>query len=150
MIRARRAAAVAAGVLVVALAPGLAACGGSSSSPSTKSTSSAATTTAPPVTKIRVTLTAPTHTPIANKPWRYVVRVTDAAGSPIPALVHLQALFQGQVVGQIGLHRVTNGVWAETIEWPNASVGQPLVFQVKVTAKGVTTTVNYPLQVARA
>jgi hypothetical protein len=148
MIRGPRAAA-AIGALVVGLIPGLTACGGSSS-PSTTSTPSAATTTAPPVSKIHVTLTAPTHTPIVNKPWHYVVRVTDASGAPLPALIHLQALFQGQVVGQIGLHRVANGVWAETIEWPAASVGQPLVLQAKVTAKGVTATVNYPLQVAKA
>jgi hypothetical protein len=141
---------MAAGVCAVALIPALAASGGSSSTSNAKSTASAATATAPPIAAIHVRLTAPTHTPIANKPWHYVVRVTDASGAPIPALVHLQALFQGQVVGQIGLHRVANGVWAETIEWPNASVGQALVFQVKVTAHGASATVNYPLKVAPA
>ena len=142
---------IAGAACAIALVPVLAACGSSSSSASgTTSASSGATTTAPPVAAIHVRLTAPTHTPVANAPWHYVVQVTTASGAPTPALIHLQALFQGQVVGQIGLHRTAHGVWAETITWPNASVGQPLVFQVKATANGVTATVNYPLQVARA
>jgi hypothetical protein len=141
---------VAGAVCAIGLIPDVAACGSSSSSTSgPTSASTGTTTTAPPVAAIHVRLTAPTHTPVANAPWHYVVRVTSAAGAPIPALIHLQALFQGQVVGQIGLHRTAHGVWAETIKWPNASVGQPLVFQVKATANGVTATVNYPLQVSR-
>ncbi len=146
----RRRAAAAGGLCALTLIPALAACGGSSSTASATTASSAATTTTPPAAAIRVRLTAPTHTPVANTAWHYVVRVTNAAGAPVPAIVHLQALFQGQVVGQIGLHRVAHGVWAETIKWPPASVGQPLVFQVKATANGVTATVNYPLQVTRA
>jgi len=141
----RRVAAFAAPVLVGALVLVLTACGGSSSS----HTTSTPTATAPPPPAVHATLTAPTHTPKVNKPWHYVVRVTNA-GKPVAAVVHLQALFQGVAVGQIGRHAVKNGVWSETIEWPPASVNQPLVFQVLATALGQTVTVNYPLQVSPA
>ena len=143
--------------VVVALALGLAACGGSSSGGHTSTTTPASTTPTTPATStkpaasvIHVTLTAPTHTPIVNKPWHYVVRVTDSGGQPVNAMVHLQALNHGLVVGQIGLHKAPTGVWAETITWPQASVGFPLVFQAVVTALGATKSVDYPLQVAPA
>lgn len=135
-----------AGVVAVgALGLGLAACGGSSSSHTTSSTA-----TVPPPAAVRATLTAPTHTPKVNAPWHYVVRVTTGAGKPVAAVVHLQAMFQGVAVGQIGLHKVSNGVWSETITWPPDSEGHPLVFQVLATALGTTVTINYPLQVAPA
>jgi hypothetical protein len=139
----RRAAAYAAPVLAAALGLGLSACGGSSG------THTASTPTAPPPPAVHATLSAPTHAPKVNKPWHYVVRVTNA-GKPVAAIVHLQALFQGVAVGQIGRHAVKNGVWSETIEWPPASVNQPLVFQVLATALGQTVTINYPLQVSPA
>ncbi len=141
----RHAAAFAAPVLAAVLGLVLTACGGSSSS----HTASTPTSTAPPPPAVHATLTAPTHTPKVNTPWHYVVRVTEA-GKPVAAVVHLQALFQGAPVGQIGRHAVKNGVWSETIEWPPASVNQPLVFQVLATAVGQTVTINYPLQVAPA
>jgi hypothetical protein len=142
----RRRGAVGGTALVVVLSLGLAACGGSSST----HTASTPTTSVPAAPAIRATLRAPTHTPKVNAAWHYVVRVTNVAGQPVAALVHLQAMFQGVAVGQIGLHRVSNGVWSETIKWPPASVGQPLVFQVLATALGTTVTINYPLQVAPA
>ena len=71
------------------------------------------------------------------------------AGEP-PQGPSTQALSQGVPVGQIGRHAVKNGVWSETIEWPPASVNQPLVFQVLATALGQTVTINYPLQVSPA
>lgn len=141
----RRTAAFAAPMLAASLALGLSACGGSSSN----HTVTTPTATAPPPPPVHATLSAPTHTPKVNKPWHYVVRVTDA-GKPVAAVVHLQALFQGVAVGQIGRHAVKNGVWSETIEWPPASVNQPLVFQVLATALGQTVTINYPLQVSPA
>lgn len=93
-----------------------------------------------------MTLTAPTHRPLVNANWTYVVRVRDAAGRPLKARVHLQVLSSGVPVGQIGVHDVV-GIWRETISWPPASAGHPLVFQAEVTAAGTTVTANYPLMV---
>jgi hypothetical protein len=145
--RSRLAVAVALSGLTLALA----ACGGSSSSHTTSTTSTAATKPAPAA--LHVVLTGTNHTPVANKPWHYVVRVTDSAGRPVSAVVHGQVLYQGNVVGQIdqgAVHSAPKGVWTEAITWPAASVGQPLVFQVVVTALGTTTKANYPIQVAAA
>ena len=102
---------------------------------------------------IAVHLTAQSHHPRVGKPWRYEVRVTDAAGHPVPALVHLQILFGGVPVGQVGRHRVASGVWRETIgrganpPFPARARGQPLVFQAVVTAKGQTRKANWWIRV---
>lgn len=101
--------------------------------------------------KIAVTLTGQTHHPKVNGRWSYTVRVTDAAGKPIPAKIHLQVLFAGVPVGQIGRHEIKNGVWHETIgapgnpPFPPASRGRHLVFQAVVTADGVTVKRDWPI-----
>jgi hypothetical protein len=102
-----------------------------------------------PAPKIRVELTAATHHPRVGKPWHYEVRVTNAAGKPVPATVHLQILFAGAPVGQVGRHRVANGVWSETIgargnaPFPARARGVRLVFQAVVTALGQTKKARY-------
>jgi hypothetical protein len=102
---------------------------------------------------IRVTLTAQSHHPRVGKLWRYEVRVTDASGRPVPARVHLQILFGGSPVGQIGRHVVANGVWRETLgapgnpPFPARARGVPLVFQAVVTARGKTVKRNWPIVV---
>jgi hypothetical protein len=102
---------------------------------------------------IRVNLAADSHHPRVGKPWHYEVRVTDAAGKPVPARVHLQIVFGGAPVGQIGRHRVANGVWSETIgadgnaPFPARARGVRLVFQAVVKARGQTKMANYWVQV---
>jgi hypothetical protein len=107
----------------------------------------------PAAGKIHVRLLADSHRPRVGKPWHYQVRVTDAAGRPVPATVHLQILFEGSPVGQIGRHRVANGVWSETIggdrnaPFPARARGLPLVFEAIVTARGQTRRARYPIRV---
>lgn len=140
---------IGAGAAVVGLVAGLAACGGSSSS----KTTSSATTPKPPPATIHLALTATNHTPVANKPWYYTVRVTNSAGTPVSATVQAQVLTQGQVVGQIdngAVHNAPKGVWTEEVTWPPASVGQPLVMQVVVTALGTTAKANWTIAVKAA
>jgi hypothetical protein len=102
---------------------------------------------------IVVRLTAQSHHPHVRKRWSYEVRVTDAAGRPVPARVHLQILFGGVPVGQVGRHRVASGVWRETLgapgnpPFPARARGQPLVFQAVVTAKGQTRKANWWIRV---
>ena len=74
------------------------------------------------------------------------MRVRDASGRPLRARVHLQVLFNGAPVGEIGVHTVV-GVWKETINWPPESAGHPLVFHAEVTAAGSTVKLDYPLTV---
>jgi hypothetical protein len=126
----------------------LAGCGGH---PST--TPPAAETTPKPKPRIQVHLTADSHHPRVGRPWHYEVRVTDASGRPVPALMHLQIVFGGVPVGQIGRHRVASGVWRETIgadgnsPFPSRARGQPLTFEAVVTAKGQTVKADYPITV---
>jgi hypothetical protein len=127
------------GLIPVALAA--AACGGGSH-PTTSS--SPATTSAPPAKgTLHVVLGAQSHHPQLGHTWTYQVHVTDAAtGKPVAAKIHLQFWFNGVSVGEVGTHRVANGVWKETIPatgadaFPPAAVGQKLVLHAAVTATG--------------
>jgi hypothetical protein len=96
--------------------------------------------------KVKVTITAPTHRPKVNAPWRYTVLVT-AAGKPQPARIYLQVTFRKQVVGNIGTHLVTKGRWAETIRWPAASKGHPLAFEAKAISNGRVGGAAFPIRV---
>ena len=93
----------------------------------------------------RVSFVAPTHSPVVNRPWQYVVRVTDVNGRPVRALVHVQVLFLGLPVGEIGKWNV-NGVWQQTIRWPPQSRGHQLVLRALVTVKGKTQSAIYGLK----
>jgi hypothetical protein len=114
---------------------------------------SAGTRPKPAAPKIRVRLTADSHRPQVGKPWHYEVHVTDAGGSPVPATVHLQILFNGAPVGQIGRHRVADGIWSETIgtgpnpPFPARARGVPLVFEAVAKARGQVRRVRYPIRV---
>jgi len=114
-------------ILVAALA--LAACG----------SSQAKTTTAASAAKPAVTIVGQDHHPRVGKDWHYEVRVT-LAGKPVAAFIHLQFLFNGVAVGEVGKHTVKNGIWQETFSgkgaFPAAARGQPLVLRATVTVKG--------------
>jgi hypothetical protein len=124
-------------VWVSSAALALAACG---SAPAAKSVH--------PRPKLHVVLTADSHRPRVGRRWHYEVHVTDARGRPVPAVVHLQIVFGGAPVGQIGRHRVV-GVWRETLgvpgnpPFPAKARGYRLDFQAVVTAKGTTVKRNW-------
>jgi hypothetical protein len=132
---------------VATLLAALAGCGGESGGTST------ASAPAKPPARIRVHLVGQSHHPRVGRRWHYEVRVTNAAGKPVAASVHLQFLFGGVPVGQVGRHHVANGVWQETFgtpgnpAFPARARGQPLVFQAVVTALGQTRRANYWIRV---
>ena len=128
---------------VIALLPVVllaAACGGGSKAPAT--TTAAATTVPAAKPVLKVALTAESHHPVVGHTWTYQVHVTDPAGKPVASRIHLQFLFGGMVVGEVGVHVVADGVWKETIPatgkdaFPPAAVGQALVLRATATAKG--------------
>ena len=131
-------------VVAAALLAVLAGCGG-------RGHSAATTTAAAP--KLRVTISAQSHHPRVGERWHYEVRVTDAAGKPVAARIHLQILFAGVPVGQIGRHRVANGVWSETFgapgnpPFPARARGQHLALQAIATSNGRTGSAVYPIVV---
>ena len=95
---------------------------------------------------LHVTITGQSHHPVVGKPWHYAVKVTTAAGASVACRIHLQMLFSGSPVGEIGIHVVKNGIWQETFPakgpdaFPPTARGEPLVLQATVTAKGYRTT----------
>jgi hypothetical protein len=107
---------------------------------------------APP--KLHVVLVGQDHHPLVGKKWHYSVTVTNAAGKPVASKIHLQFLFNGFPVGQIGVHTVKNGTWQETFGtpghpgFPPAAKGQALVIEAIVTAKGYAVTkAHWPIVV---
>jgi hypothetical protein len=129
-------------IAALALVPFVAACGHSAAKPK-----------APAAPAINVTISAPTHQPRVNKPWPVTVRVTDAAGKPLPAQLTMRILFGGTPVGKVDNGRVYRfvGMWREEkgneITWPRASRGQPLQFEAIVTARGKTVKRTWSIQV---
>ena len=92
--------------------------------------------------KLHVTVTGQDHHPRVGKRWHYEVRVTNAAGKPVAARIHLQFLFGTLPVGEVGVHTVKSGFWQETFgtpgnpAFPASARGQHLVLEATVTAKG--------------
>ena len=99
-------------------------------------TTAAQTTTA---AKPTVAIVGQDHHPLVGKDWHYAVHVT-LNGKPVAAFIHLQFLFGGSPVGEVGKHQVANGVWQETFSgkgaFPAAARGQPLTLEATVTVKG--------------
>ena len=91
--------------------------------------------------KPKVTIVGQDHHPRVGKKWHYEVRVT-LNGKPVAAFIHLQFVFGGSPVGEVGKHTVKNGFWQETFgtpghpPFPAAAAGQPLVLRATVTVKG--------------
>jgi hypothetical protein len=113
----------------------LAGCGGGSAKPKTTSSAPAATK------RLAVVIRGDNHRPLVGKRWHYEVRVT-AGGKPVSCRIHLQFLFGGSPVGEVGRHALAHGVWQETFgvginpPFPPASRGQSLVLEVTATKPG--------------
>lgn len=106
---------------------------------------------APP---FKATLTAPTHTPKVNAPWRYSIRVTDLRDKPIPARVTVQVIdpFGMAHPVQFGstARNVVNwaffGVFRDFVKWPPESRGFQLTLRATVSAKGAIRRLTYPVR----
>ena len=132
-------------LLAAALIVALAGCGGHRTATSTQ-----ARTAARP---LKVQIIGQSHHPRVGRRWRYEVRVTDASGRPVAANLHLQFLFAGVPVGQVGRHHVASGVWRETFgvpgnpPFPARARGQHLQLQAIATSNGRTGSATYAIVV---
>ena len=112
----------------------LSGCGGSSTKPKT-------TSAEPAAPRLSVVIRGENHHPLVGRKWHYEVRVT-ADGKPVSCRIHLQFLFSGAPVGQVGRHTLADGVWRETFgiginpPFPPASRGQSLVLEATATKPG--------------
>jgi hypothetical protein len=93
--------------------------------------------------RLHVTITGQNHHPVVGKRWHYEVRVTNAAtGKLVACRIHLEFLFGSIVVGQVGTHTVSDGIWQETFGtkanpgFPPAARGQRLTLEAIATKKG--------------
>jgi hypothetical protein len=101
----------------------------------------------------KATLHAPTHYPVAGKPWLYSIHVTDLRGHPIRARVRMQVLFGGIPAGPVDNGKTFTffGTWREPksspLIWPARSRGTRLTFEATVWARGASTKLRYWVQV---
>jgi hypothetical protein len=146
-------------VSVLVLASGVPACGGGKSKSTTSRTATSTSTTTSPTPgggtssvstgPIHGTLTGQGHAPKANYPWRYTVKVTDAAGHPLSGTVDIEFVFAGQVVGHDTppTHPVTGGRWHDTIEFPARALGFALTFRAVVHTHAGSIILDWPVTV---
>ena len=99
---------------------------------------------------LKVTLTAPGHTPTIGKRWHYTVHATNG-GKPVAGRI------TAQIVDPLGgahpvdfgttkkpiVNRPFTGVFRDFVLWPGDSRGIPLRFRVIVVAAGVKKTIEY-------
>jgi hypothetical protein len=97
------------------------------------------------------TFSAPNHAPVVNKVWPYTVRVTDASGRPLSGTVEIAFAFGGQVVGHDTppTHPVHDGLWSGTLEFPAASIGEPLSVQAVVHTSAGMITLSWPIRAVK-
>jgi hypothetical protein len=134
--------------LAVSLACGLAVCGCGGHKQAQATTAAARRPAAP---RFRLTLSAPTHRPRVGPKWWYVIRATGADGRFVRGRLTVE------VVDPLGTaHPAEVGTTTRTLvnfpftgryrdfaQWPPASRGYPLSFQVTVAADGGRKTVRY-------
>ena len=105
--------------------------------------------TGPALVPFNATLRATTHRPVATRPWRYVVRVTNRAGRPIRAQARFQIVFSGQTPPpprELG-RRTFRGTYEGIYRWLRAMRGAPLVFRATIVAQGATRRLAYWIRV---
>lgn len=97
---------------------------------------------------LTATLSAPTHYPKFNTPFRITVRASRN-GRPVSGVVSYRYLSYGQQVATRPGGKMRNGVYRDTITWPRAAVGHPLTWQVVVRTAYGTRYISYFIKVHR-
>ena len=109
---------------------------------------------------VRATLRAPSTTPVAGTPWRYVITAKNQRGTPLPAKARVQILRGTAVVrcwkggAIVACKGASSGTWfsftgkrAATLMWPARYVGDTLTFQATVLANGRSLRLRLPIRV---
>lgn len=102
-----------------------------------------------PAQSIHATLVGQSHHPVAGRPWRYTVTVTDAGGQALSGTETTHYTFNGVVVGTEQPQNVSfsHGRYQDTIKFPAAAVGHPLEIQVVVETSRGSVTLHWPIEV---
>lgn len=86
------------------------------------------------------------HTAVAQRPWRYTVRVFNAKG-PVGGTAIVRVLARGNYVDTVGWFRL-KGRLRRTYRWSPRLTGSSALFQVRVYGPGGTRAVRYRVQVS--
>jgi len=86
------------------------------------------------------------RTPIAGRPWSFVVRGADGAGRGIRATAVVRVLVRGRVVDTLGWFSFT-GALHRTYRWSPTLRGRHALLQASVVGPGGTHTVGYVVRV---
>jgi hypothetical protein len=109
---------------------------------------------AQPSARWTATMSVPTHTPKARKPWPVKI-VAHQGRKRLRGTVQYHFLFQGQVVGTAGCIPNKpdpcpfNGTYKDVVRWPVKAVGHKLTFQATVKTKLGTKNLNWWVKVRR-
>jgi hypothetical protein len=114
-------------------------------------TASTVAARATPNAQFRVSLSAPTHTPLVGPRWWYVVRAADRSGRPVHGRLTVEVVDPLGVAhpAEVGTstRKLVNypfaGRYRDFAEWPRAARGYRLVFRVTVAAEGARKHVTY-------
>lgn len=98
---------------------------------------------------IHASLRGENHDPIANRPWRYTVTVSNALGQKLSGTETTEYTFAGAVVGTEKPTKVrfSGGVYRDRITFPAAAIGHPLKLQAVVRVASGTVTLDWPITV---
>jgi archaellum component FlaF (FlaF/FlaG flagellin family) len=91
-------------------------------------------------------LSAPNHTPTANKNW-YVTVTATRNGVKLAGSVKYQFLFGGMVVSTQKGGTFKHGVYHDHLLFPTKSVGFPLTLRVVVSTKYGTDDISWSVKV---
>ena len=90
-------------------------------------------------------LTAPNHSPTANKPWPITVTATRGA-TKLSGSVRYQFLLYGSVVSRQPGHSFTRGIYHDVLMFPSTAVGSSLTLRVIVKTKYGTVDLNWAVK----
>ena len=91
-------------------------------------------------------LTAPNHTPTANKAWPIKITVTRGR-SKLSGSVRYEFLYNGSVVSHQPGYSFKGGVYHDKLMFPSEAVGYPLTLRIIVTTKDGTVDINWAVKV---
>lgn len=134
---------------VVARTRGLAALVGALTLASALPAAAAASTVSKSSGPLEATLTAANHSPKINTKWPISVTAT-LSGKPAHASAIYQFLFGGTPVGPTeyphnNKHYTFTGHFSDTLDFPAASVGEPLTLRVVIKDAGHTVDLDWPI-----
>jgi hypothetical protein len=98
---------------------------------------------------VRISLAGSTHLARPGAPWRFTLRVVDAAGRPVPASATVRVVAYGTTLDTVGAFLLKRPL-SRTYSWSPKLRGVNTELQARVVARGVSRLVSYRVQVSGA